>query len=45
MLRRLWTDWVLPLLIAVGLALVIRSYVAEGVGDTDRLHGTDDQDR
>ncbi|MGD0152404.1 MAG: signal peptidase I [Thermacetogeniaceae bacterium] len=29
MLRRLWSDWVLPLLIAVALALVIRSYVAE----------------
>ncbi len=29
MLRRLWSDWVLPLLIALVLALVIKSYVAE----------------
>lgn len=29
MLRRLWSDWVLPLLVAIALALVIKSYVAE----------------
>ena len=45
MLRRLWSEWIFPILLAVALAVLLRIFVLELRLNPQRIHGADAADR